>query len=127
MAEYRVGLDFVPEANSLIVFDEADRFILNYTALFASLINSCFCICLTATPDDGDIKGPQRILADTRQFSRYNYVIDAPKFQKIKLEVDEVVSAVSTGDKADYIIQLLINGQYSYSVRASSLSSWLLS
>ena len=29
---------------------------------------------------------------------------DAPKFQPIKLEVDEVVAAVETGDKADYIV-----------------------
>jgi superfamily II DNA or RNA helicase len=80
----------------LIVFDEADRFILHDTEKFASLINNCFCICLTATPDDGDSKGPQRVVVDTLQFSRYNYVTDSPKFQKIKLEVDEVVVAVQT-------------------------------
>ena len=99
-----MGLDFVPEANSLVIFDEADRFILNDTGKFAALINSCLCICLTATPDDGDSKGARRIVVDTLQFSRYNYVTDAPKFLPIKLEVDEVVAAVETEDKADYVV-----------------------
>ena len=91
--EYKVGLDFVPEANSLIIFDEADRFMLGATEKFTGLINSCLCICLTSTPDDGDSKGAQRAVVDTLKFSRYNYVTDAPKFQKIKLDVDEVVGA----------------------------------
>ena len=63
--QYKMGLDFVPEANSLVIFDEADRFILNDTGKFAALINSCLCICLTATPDDGDSKGARRIVVDT--------------------------------------------------------------
>jgi hypothetical protein len=37
-------------------------------------------------------------------------VTDSPKFQKIKLEVDEVVVAVQTWDKADCIVQLLLDG-----------------
>ena len=78
--EYIVGLDFEPEANSLIVFDEADRFTLIDTEKFATLINSCFCVCLTATPDDGDSKGAQRAVVDILKFSRYNYITDAPKF-----------------------------------------------
>ena len=47
--EYKVGLDFVPEENSLIIFDEADKFMLHGTEKFAALINGCLCICLTAT------------------------------------------------------------------------------
>ena len=108
--EYIVGLDFDPEANSLIVFDEADRFTLIDTEKFAALINSCFCVCLTATPDDGDSKGAQRAVVDTLKFSRYNYVTDAPKFQKIKLDVDEVVVAAESEEKTEYIVQLLSNG-----------------
>lgn len=43
--EYKFGLDFEPEANSLIVFDEADRLILIDKEKFATLINSCLCVC----------------------------------------------------------------------------------
>ena len=56
-------------------------------------MNSCLRVCLIATPDDGDIKGSQRAVVDTLKFTKYNYVTDAPKFQKIKLNVDEVVIA----------------------------------
>ena len=54
---YQVGLDFIPKANSLIVFDEADAFIFRDPVKFNSVISSCFCICFTATPDNCDPKG----------------------------------------------------------------------
>lgn len=88
---YKVGLYFEPYTNSLIVFDEADRFILTDTNKLATLMNSCLHVCLIATSDDEDIKGSQRAVVDTLKFTKYNYVTDAPKFQKIKLNVDEVV------------------------------------
>ena len=46
-------------------------------------MNSCLRVCLIATPDDGDIKGSQRAVVDTLKFTKYNYVTDAPKFQKL--------------------------------------------
>ena len=66
---YKAGLDFKAEPGSLIIFDEADTFMLKHTEKFATLIDSCFCICLTATPDDGDAKGLLRIVVGTLQFT----------------------------------------------------------
>lgn len=73
---YKAGLDFKAESGSLIIFDEADTFMLKHTGKFAALIGSCFCICLTATPDDGDAKGLLRIVVATLQFTQFNYVLD---------------------------------------------------
>ena len=73
---YKAGLDFKAEPGSLIIFDEADTFMLKHTGKFAALIGSCFCICLTATPDDGDAKGLLRIVVATLQFTQFNYVLD---------------------------------------------------
>ena len=108
--EYKVGLDFVPEENSLIIFDEADRFMLHDTEKFAALLNGCLCICLTATPDDGDSKGLWRLVVDTLRFSRMNYVLDAPPNQPAQLEVDEVVYASSLESKAAHIVKQLSTG-----------------
>lgn len=54
---YKVGLDFIPKPNSLIIFDEADAFIFNDPVKFSILISGCFCICFTATPDNCDPQG----------------------------------------------------------------------
>lgn len=62
--KYQMGLDFVPEPNSLIIFDEADTFMLGDTGKFTKLIDGCFCICLTATPDDRDAKGAHRLVIE---------------------------------------------------------------
>jgi|LauGreDrversion4_2_1035121.scaffolds.fasta_scaffold22780_1 hypothetical protein len=63
--KYQVGICFAPESNSLIVFDEADTFMLGDTDKFTKLIDGCFCICLTATPDDRDPKGAHRLVIET--------------------------------------------------------------
>lgn len=107
--KYKVGLDFVPEPNSLLIFDEADRFLLKDSARFNKLINGCFCICFTATPDNCDAKGVQRLVLDTLQFSRYNYVLDVPVNEVPELEMD-VVDAPSTEEKVDHIMRQLNNG-----------------
>jgi hypothetical protein len=62
VVKYQVGLDFAPEPNSLIIFDEADTFMLGDTGKFTKLINGCFCICLTATPDNLDAEGAHRLV-----------------------------------------------------------------
>ena len=54
---YQVGLDFIPEVNSLIVFNEADAFIFRDPIKFNTVASGCFCICFTATPDNCDPKG----------------------------------------------------------------------
>ena len=72
------------------------------------MINSCFCVCLTATPEYGDSKGGQRAIVHTLKISKYNYVTDAPKFQKIKLDVDEVVIATEPEEKVSHIVHFLL-------------------
>jgi hypothetical protein len=110
VVKYQVGLDFAPEPNSLIIFDEADTFMLGDTGKFTKLINGCFCICLTATPDNLDAEGAHRLVIETLQFSRHDYELDAHANEVALLEVDAVVDAPSTEQKAEYIAQQLKNG-----------------
>jgi hypothetical protein len=58
--QYHADLDFEPELNSLIICDEADRFMIEEPAKFEKIINGCFCICFTGTPDNSDSNGIQR-------------------------------------------------------------------
>lgn len=48
-----------PKKGDLIIVDEADVFIFSDPALFAKIIESCACICFTATPHDGDKQGSE--------------------------------------------------------------------
>ncbi len=105
MVKYQVGLDFAPEPNSLIIFDEADVFMFKGSDEFTQLINGCFCICFTATPDNCDSKGVHRLVIDTLRFTRFNYMLDAPANEIARLEVDAVVDAVSVDHMADHIVQ----------------------
>lgn len=65
------------------------------TLEFTKLIDGCFCICFTATPDNCDAKGAQSLIADTLQFSRHSYVLDDPTRVTAQLEVDAVIDAKS--------------------------------
>jgi len=58
--KYQANLDFEPKSNSLIICDEADRFMIEDPAKFEGLINRCFCVCFTGTPDNCDANGIQR-------------------------------------------------------------------
>ena len=122
----KVDLDFEPQANSLIVFDETDRLILTDTKQLVVLINRCLCMCLTAAYGDGDIKGSQRAAADALKFIRYNYITDPPKFQKIKLNVDEVFVTAEPEEKADCMLQLILNRPIIVFCEMPSLNSWSL-
>ena len=43
------------------------------TAKFTNLIDGCFCICLTATPDNNDKKGAHYLVIELLGFSRHDY------------------------------------------------------
>lgn len=108
--KYQAGLDFIPEPNSLVIFDEADEFMFGSPARFTELIDGCFCICLTATPDNCDPEGAHSLLLKTLQFGRYNYVLDVPANKATKLEIDAVVDASSVEQKVSFAVQQLSNG-----------------
>jgi len=107
---YKAGLDFKAEPGSLIIFDEADTFMLKHTGKFAALIDSCFCICLTATPDDGDAKGLLRIVVGTLQFTQFNYVLDDELANQPTLMEADIIDAPSIDGKAAKIMQQLETG-----------------
>jgi hypothetical protein len=65
---------------------------------FAELINGCFCICFTATPDNCDMKGAERKAVDSLGFRRFNYVLDGAA-NVAQLEVDETLSFTTTEEK----------------------------
>ena len=81
---------------------------LKDTERFAALINGCFCICFTATPDNGDAKGVQRRVLTTLHFSMHNYVLDAQSNQS-QMEVD-TIDVPSVDGKAAHIMQQLTTG-----------------
>ena len=83
----------------MILFDEADQFTLEDPDKFAKLIKG-----FTATPDNCDPKGAQRMVVDSLIFSRHNYVLDAPADEPVRLDVDEIVTAPSVKEKAYRII-----------------------
>ena len=62
--QYHADIDFVPKPNSLIICDEADRFMIEDCAKFSSIICGCFCICFTGTPDNCDANGIQKYMID---------------------------------------------------------------
>lgn len=51
---YKVGCDFTPTKKDLVIFDEADIFMFNFTEPFIKLVNECACLCFTDTPDNCD-------------------------------------------------------------------------
>jgi superfamily II DNA or RNA helicase len=56
---YHTSLGFKLNDNSLVIVDEADHFMLSDPLSFQSAVNGACCICFTATPDDGDLKGSE--------------------------------------------------------------------
>jgi hypothetical protein len=62
--KYHADLDFKPKPNSLIICDEADKFMIEVYAKFSGIIRECFCICFTGTPDNCDANGIQKYMID---------------------------------------------------------------
>jgi len=76
--EYRVGCDFEPEENSLIIIDESDRVMFESPKTFADFIENKFCICFTATPSNCDQQGVEAEIIKALGFRQYNYVLGQP-------------------------------------------------
>jgi len=72
--EYRVGCDFEPEENSLILIDESDRIMFGSPKNFADFIENKFCICFTATPSNCDKQGVEAEVIKALGFKQYSYV-----------------------------------------------------
>jgi hypothetical protein len=47
---YHVGMEFIPEANALVLIDEADIYMLEDKEKFKKFTSANICIGLTATP-----------------------------------------------------------------------------
>jgi hypothetical protein len=61
------------------------------TAKFTNLIDGCFCICLTATPDNNDKKGAHYLVIELLGFSRHDYAFgDEAEKYSLALKVDAV-------------------------------------
>ena len=83
------------------------------TGKFMNLIEGCFCICLTATPDNNDKKGAHSHVIKSLGFSRYDYVFsdefdelaEFPLTMEADALVDAFVDAPTTEKKAEYIVQ----------------------
>lgn len=89
---YRVGCNFTPAKDELVIFDEADTFMLNDTEQFIKLVNDCACLCFTATPDNCDDKGVEAKLIKALGFNKYEYMIEPEaKVVQPTLQVDEEV------------------------------------
>ena len=94
--EYRVGYDFEPEENSLILIDELDRLMFNEPKNFKKFIEKKFCVCFTAAPSNCDQQGVEAEAVKALGFKQYNYLIDqVPRNVAVRLQCDEVVQAHS--------------------------------
>ena len=121
----KVDLDFEPQANSLIVFDETDRLILTDTKQLVVLINRCLCV-------------PhcnlwwwryQRIATSCSRCSEIHQVqlhYRSPKVPEIKLNVDEVFVTAEPEEKAECMLQLILNRPIIVFCEMPSLNNWSL-
>lgn len=70
--EYHADLDFEIKPTDVILIDEADQVILHDHAKFEKKVKGNRCICVTATPYDGNEKGVQREILDNSKFKFIN-------------------------------------------------------
>jgi hypothetical protein len=109
--EYRVGYDFEPEENALILVDESDKLMFNEPKNFKKFIEKKFCVCFTATPSNCDQQGVEAEAVKALGFKQYNYLIDqVPINVAVRLQCDEVVQASGVKEKVATITSLLKQG-----------------
>ena len=89
--EYHVGIDFEPEAGSMVLIDEADTYMLDDPEKFRQFTSANVCIGLTATPAMTNMETAVQELLNFKQFS-YNMgngTVDTYE----KIAVDSVIDA----------------------------------
>jgi hypothetical protein len=59
-----------------LLIDEADSLTFADSLAFQSFIGDLKCVCLTATPDDQDVRGMEKAVIDKLGFVRYAPVLD---------------------------------------------------
>jgi hypothetical protein len=76
--EYHLGLDFAKNSAGVIICDEADELIFQAPKKFAASVSNLKCICLTATPDNGDLCGLEHQVLQKLGFSIYDSCKKSP-------------------------------------------------
>ena len=74
--EYHVGCGYKPAVGELVIVDEADTFMLSNPEGFATLVQECCCLCFTATPDSGDVKGAEAKVVSALKFQKFHYLLE---------------------------------------------------
>ena len=74
--KYHCNLNFVPEKDWVLVFDEADDFIYSEPENFLSITKKNSCICLTATPRDDNPDGLEANILKHMKFKVFDYISD---------------------------------------------------
>jgi len=73
---YHKDLDFAPQTNSVIIFDEADHYIFSDPAAFMKFTKKSLCICLTATCADDAVAGIERSVLKAMGFRIFEHLCD---------------------------------------------------
>ena len=79
--ECHAGLDnWKPSYGELLIIDEIDNIIFRDPLAFSEFVDGCLVIGFTATPDDFNPTGPERIILSLLEFKRLNYIIQGGAF-----------------------------------------------
>ena len=76
---------------------------------FREFVAKCACICFTATPDDQDPKGVDTMVLKAMSFQQFFYVLEKVD-QKVQLNFDRELPAMSNEDKVKEITTLSLSG-----------------
>jgi hypothetical protein len=68
---FQLGFNFEKQPDDVLVVDEADSLLFSDPLTFQTFLGDSPCICLTATPDDQDIKGTEKFVVDKLGFTRF--------------------------------------------------------
>lgn len=114
--QYHVGCGFIPSPDELIIVDEADTFMLDNPESFSTFIQSCCCICFTATPGGCAPQEAENKVISALKFERFEYLkVELKNAMGVAVSLadlpfDEILNAPSATEKATVIKELSRSG-----------------
>lgn len=118
--EYHVGLNFPKASHGVIICDEADELIFQAPAKFRAAVQSLKCICMTGTPDNGDLEGLEHKVLKQLGFSifesfkksqqlQFDHVLDCSLLELVHAESKANPVIIHCDDEAVQALQVAFN------------------